>query len=93
MLAGTLVGERLAACCSVLSNVDSWYWWEGRVQHEEECLIFCKTSQELFDAVRTRVLELHSYDVPEIIMIPVIQGSQEYLKWMERSIGAVGTAE
>jgi periplasmic divalent cation tolerance protein len=86
LISRTLVAERLAACCSVQANVESWYRWEGAIQHDEECLLVCKTSRERFNAVRDRVLELHSYDVPEIIAVPVVEGSQAYLRWLAESV-------
>ena len=82
-LARALVNERLAACCSIISNVSSVYWWEDAVQHDEETLLLCKTWRELFPRMESRVRELHSYDVPEIVAMPVVEGSAPYLAWME----------
>lgn len=87
LIAQTLVSERLAACCTILPRAESWYWWEGAVQHNDECLLQCKTSRERFASLRDRVMELHSYDVPEIVMIPIEEGSERYLRWMEESVG------
>ena len=85
-LARVLVEERLAACCSIISNVASMYRWEGRIQHDEESLILCKTVSERIPALEERVHSLHSYDVPEILAVPVSHGSESYLAWLERSI-------
>ena len=82
ILAKILVEEGLAACCSVLDNVSSYYRWEGSLQHDEECLLLCKTSAENFPGLRDKVLGLHSYDVPEILFTPVTAGSESYLAWM-----------
>jgi periplasmic divalent cation tolerance protein len=85
-IAAALVEERLAACCSILSNVHSFYRWENALQNDEERLLLCKTVAGRFEELKNRVLELHSYDVPEIIMTPIAGGSPEYLKWLGESV-------
>jgi periplasmic divalent cation tolerance protein len=85
-IAAALIEERLAACCSVLSNVHSFYRWENALQNDEECLLLCKTMAGRFEDLQNRVLELHSYDVPEIIMTPIAGGSPEYLQWLGESV-------
>lgn len=78
-----LVGEKLAACVNVIDNVRSIYRWQGKVEDEREVLLIAKTRRELFGALRDRVLELHSYDVPEVVALPVVEGSRGYLGWLE----------
>jgi periplasmic divalent cation tolerance protein len=82
MLAGLLVEERLAACCSILPSVRSVYRWKGAVERADECLLLCKTRRDLFDALKARVLERHSYEVPEIFITPVVGGYGPYLDWL-----------
>jgi len=81
-LARTLVEEHLVACINVVPVVRSIYWWKGEVQDDAEALLLCKTSRERFDALETRVRELHPYDVPEVIALPIELGSAPYLAWL-----------
>lgn len=81
-LARTLVEERLVACVNVIPGLRSFYWWEGKVEDEPEVLCVMKTRQALFDALRERVQELHSYEVPEVIAVPISAGNQPYLEWI-----------
>ena len=88
-LAERLVDERLAACCSLVGNVTSFFRWKGAVQKESEILIIAKTSADTFERLKARVRELHSYDVPEIIALPVVAGLDEYLKWIHDETGGL----
>ncbi len=81
-LAHALVEERLAACVNRVGHVRSTYRWQGKVEQGEEDLLIIKTKGELFDRLRKRVQELHSYSVPEIIALPILGGSEEYLQWL-----------
>src|SRR5262245_3637173 len=81
-LARALVDERLAACVNRIAPVQSVYRWEGKLEQSEEQLLIIKTQKELFAALEKRVRELHSYSVPEIIALPIIDGSQDYLRWL-----------
>jgi len=81
-IAKTLVGENLAACCNIIQSVESVFNWQGKVNIENEALMICKTKEEVFEKVRERVQQLHSYDVPEIIALPITQGSKDYLDWV-----------
>lgn len=83
-LGRALVGERLAACASVVPGVRSIYWWEGEVQDAPEALLVLKTTRGRFDALRERTLALHPYEVPEVIALPVEAGSAAYLDWLAR---------
>ena len=85
-IAKRLVDERLAACVNVLPNISSTYRWKGKVEHAREVLLFIKTSREKLDRLMAKVKELHSYEVPEILALPIESGSQEYLKWLEESL-------
>lgn len=81
-LARALVSEKLAACVNRIPRVESVYSWEGRVECDSEDLLIVKTRAEVFDQLKTRVRALHSYDVPEIIAIPIVEGDESYLEWM-----------
>lgn len=81
-LAGTLVREKLAACVNRVPGVESTYTWEGRVERDTEDLLIVKTRTHLFDRLKERVQALHGYDVPEIIAVPIVAGSESYLEWM-----------
>lgn len=85
-LAGALVQEKLAACVSRIAGVESTYTWEGRVERDTEDLLIVKTRADLFDRLKERVQALHGYDVPEIIAVPIVQGSESYLEWMSASL-------
>ncbi len=80
----TLVEEKLIACANRFP-VNSIYTWQGEVEDESEIMLVCKTREDRLDAIISRVKELHSYDVPEIIAIPIIGGAKEYLDWVESS--------
>ena len=85
-LACSLVEERLAACVNRIHGVQSVYRWEGKVEQSEEELLVIKTRKDLFAALEKRVRELHSYSVPEIIALPLIEGNEAYLRWLEEQL-------
>lgn len=85
-LASALVEERLAACVNRIRPVRSVYRWQGKVEQSEEELLVIKTKRKLFDHLKKRVEALHSYSVPEIIALPILEGSEGYLKWLEEEI-------
>jgi len=77
-----LVEERLAACVNVLANMASIYWWQGAVEEAAEAVLIAKTRDNLVPALTERVKALHSYDVPGIMVLPIIQGNPDYLVWI-----------
>jgi len=81
-IASCLVSEDLAACCNLIPNVWSIYHWKGRVERNEEVLLVIKARRADFDQLCARVTELHSYEVPEVIALPIVAGHQPYLDWM-----------
>lgn len=85
-LAHSLVEERLAACVNRIKSVQSVYRWQGKVEQSEEELLIIKTSKERFSDLEKRVRELHSYAVPEVIALPVIEGSDGYLRWLKEQV-------
>lgn len=85
-IARTLVEERLAACVNRVPRVQSVYRWEGRVEQSEEELLVIKSKTEIFSRLKKRVQELHSYSVPEIIALPILEGNESYLSWLEEQL-------
>jgi len=79
----TLVEEGLAACANIVSPIRSIYRWEGKIWDEKEWLLIIKTQRSKFEDLAKRVKSLHSYSVPEIIALPITDGSPSYLKWIE----------
>ena len=77
-----LVEQQLVACAQVLPRVRSIYRWEGKVTEDAETLVLLKTRQELFAEVAATIKMMHSYEVPEIIALPVLQGAESYVKWI-----------
>lgn len=82
-IATALLEERLAACVNVTSPVRSLYRWEGRIADDREWQMVIKTQARLFEALATRVRALHSYDLPEIIALPVLAGTTDYVDWIQ----------
>jgi len=87
-IARELVERRLAACVNVIPGVRSTYRWQGAVQTESEWLLLVKTERDRFDAVRAAIKELHSYDVPEVVMVEIAEGDPAYLAWLAESVGS-----
>lgn len=84
-IARVLVDEGLCACANVVGPVRSIYRWQGAIHDDAEVLLLIKTRGELFDRLAARVRELHSYDVPEVIALPIAAGSEPYLRWIDES--------
>jgi uncharacterized protein involved in tolerance to divalent cations len=82
-ISSALVKERLAACVSMVRGVSSTFRWKGQISTEQEVLLIAKTKDTLFEKLKRRVLELHSYDVPEIVASPILAGFAKYLNWIE----------
>ncbi len=85
MIARALVETKLAACVNILENIRSIYTWQGKVEDDSEVLMTVKTRKELFGALSDKVMELHPYDVPEIIALPIVEGSKDYIQWIKDS--------
>jgi periplasmic divalent cation tolerance protein len=83
-LAKTLVEEQLAACVNVLPPMISFYRWEGAVEREVEHQVIIKTTRARVPEVQTRVIELHSYELPEFVVVPVVDASMAYLEWVSK---------
>ncbi|MBI4850690.1 MAG: divalent cation tolerance protein CutA [Acidobacteria bacterium] len=85
-LAETLVTENLAACVNILPQIESIYRWEGKVCRESELLLIAKTDMACYLRLEARVKELHTYTTPEVIALPITQGSVSYLSWLRNSL-------
>lgn len=86
-IAQQLVERRLAACVNIVPKIQSVYRWRGKVESAEEYLMLIKTTRARVEAVQGALRELHSYDLPEFVVISIEAGSQEYLNWIAESVG------
>jgi periplasmic divalent cation tolerance protein len=84
-IAKTLVEERFAACVNIISRIRSIYRWEGKIWDEKEWMLITKTQRKRFEDLEKKVKSLHSYSVPEIIALPIVEGFASYLKWLEEN--------
>ena len=81
-----LVGQKLAACAQILGPIESTYTWKSKVETAIEWLCLIKTRENLFGKVEAAIKKLHPYETPEIIAVPVTQGSGDYLRWIDDSL-------
>ncbi|MGC9444261.1 MAG: divalent-cation tolerance protein CutA [Candidatus Methanospirareceae archaeon] len=84
-LAKLLVEERLAACVNV-TGVRSYYRWKGELCADTECLLIIKSAKSKIERIIARIKEVHSYEAPEILVLPIVAGSEQYLEWVERAV-------
>jgi periplasmic divalent cation tolerance protein len=85
-IANLLVNQHLAACVQILPEMQSIYLWKGEVQHDREVLLLAKTVRANFDALDREVRTIHSYETPEIVALPVVEGSHSYLAWLSSQL-------
>lgn len=85
-VATQLVEERLAACAQVIGPVRSTYWWAEKVEQAEEWYCHLKTTVATLARIEARIRELHPYEVPEIIAVPILRGNPDYLKWIQEAV-------
>ena len=86
-IATLLLERRLAACVNRVPGVESMYRWEGKIERDQEQLLLIKTTPDVYSELERLVLETHPYDVPEVIAVPVDEGSERYLDWIAGSVG------
>jgi periplasmic divalent cation tolerance protein len=86
-IAETIVARRLAGCVQIVGPIRSTYWWEGEIEVAEEWLCLMKTSQEAYADLEAALKEIHPYDTPEILALPVIAGNEGYLRWLQQEVG------
>ena len=87
-IARSLVEKRLAACVSIIPRARSIYHWKGAIEEAQELVLLIKSRRDVFEALRAELLKMHSYEVPEAIALPVVDGSQAYLAWIDRELSA-----
>ena len=85
-LAEVLLKQRKAACINILPGVSSRFWWEGQLHSDQESLLIVKAKASLLDEIVGLVKEVHSYDVPEVIALPIIGGNPDYLEWIGKEL-------
>jgi periplasmic divalent cation tolerance protein len=88
-IARALVDGRLAACVNVVPGVRSFYHWKGETENSQEFLLIVKTSRDLFGALRAEMEKLHPYELPELLALPVVAGSEDYLAWLQSNLRGV----
>ena len=85
-IARELVAKRLAACVNIIGGVRSIYHWKDAMEDSQEVLLVIKTSRALFENLRSQIERTHSYEVPEVIALPIVDGAESYLDWLGRSL-------
>ena len=85
-VAEELLKQRKAACVSILPGVSSIFWWQDKLDSDQEILLIVKTKASLVDEIVRLVTEIHSYDVPEIIALPIMGGNRDYLEWIGKEV-------
>jgi periplasmic divalent cation tolerance protein len=86
VLARALVEQRLAGCVNIVPGARSIYRWQGKIEDAGEWLLIIKSRRDLFERLRDAIVEAHSYEVPEVIALPVVDGSPTYLAWLDREL-------
>ena len=85
-IAELLLNQRKAACVNIVPRVDSLFWWQGKLDSAQESLLIVKTKASLLPKIVEMVKTVHSYEVPEIIALPIISGNEDYLKWIDSQV-------
>jgi len=85
----SLLEEKLIACANIVGPISSIFWWEGKIDEASEFLVFMKSHGNHFERLSEKVAEIHSYEVPEIIALPIIKGAPSYLEWLSDSLQPV----
>ena len=81
-----LLEERLIACANIIGPISSMFWWKDKIDEATEFLVLMKSSRKLFDKLSERVKKIHSYEVPEVIALPILKGLPSYLSWLEANL-------
>lgn len=87
-IARALVEKKMAACVNVMASIRSIYRWKDAIEDQQESLLVIKSSRALFNELRAEIEKLHSYEVPEVIAVPIVDGSEGYLEWLDRELAA-----
>jgi periplasmic divalent cation tolerance protein len=89
-IARHLVAERLAACVNITETIQSIYHWKGKLVEDKEFLLVIKSARPLFPEIKTAITRLHPYETPEIICLPIVEGSEDYLRWISATVKGYG---
>ena len=81
-----LLENRLVSCINIIKSIHSMYWWKEKIQKDTECLLLAKTKTSTVEKVIKMVKEIHSYDCPSIISIPIEKGNEKYLEWINKEV-------
>lgn len=92
-LARRLIETRLAACVNVIPSAVSYYRWQGKIENSAEVMLMIKTARARVDAVRAELERSHSYELPELIVVPIVDGSVNYLAWLEKELQMPGEGD
>jgi periplasmic divalent cation tolerance protein len=84
IIAEKIIEERLAACVTLQAGCQSLYWWKGKIKQEQEHTLLIKTTKKAYPKLEEKIKEIHPYEVPEIIALPILIGSEDYLGWIDR---------
>lgn len=85
-ISSVIVEKRLAACAQVIGPITSTYWWKDKIEEEEEWLCIMKSTNDRYNELEKTIKDLHPYEVPEIVAVPIVAGSQEYLEWLKKEV-------
>jgi periplasmic divalent cation tolerance protein len=85
-IAHSLLNHRKAACVNIVPGVNSLFWWKGKIDSAQECLLVVKTKASALDQVISLVKQTHSYKVPEVVALPIVGGNDEYLEWIRDEV-------
>jgi len=85
-IARSLLNKHLIACANILAPVESQYWWQGKIERAKEFLVLMKSDEKLFEKLCETIKKMHSYEVPEILALPIVKGWQPYIKWLNTSL-------
>jgi len=85
-ISDVLLDRKLVACANVVEDIQSFYWWKGKVERSREILLLMKSRSELLEEIVRLVKENHSYEVPEVVALPILGGNPDYLRWIEDSV-------